>query len=106
MERPRGSNADEWALFLSEWPNADGFVAVQIAEAIECAERDACERAIDRMGWPEINAFKDELHGGQSVYEDAGGFMLRAIRRLFGLPSHRDEVVTYRQAARALIESQ
>jgi hypothetical protein len=45
-ERPKGNNADEWHLFLSERldsratsPNGLLFVAVQIAEAIDDAER-------------------------------------------------------------------
>lgn len=42
MNRPTNSNADEWALFLSEYvsEHAEGvtdFLAVQIAEAIEDA---------------------------------------------------------------------
>ena len=45
--RPAGSNADEWHLFLCEYlcdrPNGAGdglaFIAVQIAEAIDDAER-------------------------------------------------------------------
>lgn len=36
-KRPTGSNADEWALFLSEHHGATEFLAVQIAEAIEQA---------------------------------------------------------------------
>jgi hypothetical protein len=46
--RPRGSNADEWHLFLCQrldnratYPNGLEFTAVQIAEAIE-AERKRC----------------------------------------------------------------
>lgn len=46
--RPKGNNADEWHLFLSEWldnsatcPNGMTFMAVQIAEAIDDAERRA-----------------------------------------------------------------
>ena len=46
MKRPRGSNADEWHLFLTEFcdnratqPNGMTYVAVQIAEAIEAAAR-------------------------------------------------------------------
>jgi hypothetical protein len=38
-QRPLGSNADEWNLFLSEHPDATGYLAVQIAEAIEEAEK-------------------------------------------------------------------
>jgi hypothetical protein len=59
------------------------------------------ERAIDRMGWPEIHAFQDELRKGQGVSEDAGGFLIRAIKALFGI--RPDPVETYRDAMRALI---
>jgi hypothetical protein len=38
-ERPLGSNADEWNLFLSENKDAISYLAVQIAVAIEEAER-------------------------------------------------------------------
>lgn len=37
--RPRGSNADEWQLFLAEHHDALPFLAVQIAEAIDAAAR-------------------------------------------------------------------
>jgi hypothetical protein len=37
-QRPLGSNADEWQLFLSEHQDACPYLAVQIAEAIEEAE--------------------------------------------------------------------
>lgn len=66
-------------------------------------ERAALERAIDRMGWPEIRAFHAELDRGQDVHEDAGGFMMRAVRALFGLPSPKVAVETYQAAARAMI---
>lgn len=59
----------------------------------------AAERAIDRMGWDEIHAFQDRL--GQSPYEDAGGFMLRKIKRLFGICP--DPLPTYQEAARAML---
>lgn len=102
LPRPAGSNADEWAMFLEEYRDAPSYIAVQIAEAIEQAEREACERAIEQMGWPEIHAFHAELGRGQSVYEDAGGFFLRAFRRLLRMPI-RDRIVTYREAARAAL---
>lgn len=38
-QRPLGSNADEWHMFLSENADAMPYLAVQIAEAIEDAER-------------------------------------------------------------------
>ncbi len=63
----------------------------------------ALEAAINSMGWPDINAYHAELRRGQSIDEDAGGFMMRAIRRLFGLAQKPDPVVTYQQAARALL---
>lgn len=45
MTRPTGSNADEWNLFLVEHKDALPFLAVQIAEAIEDAERRAPSRS-------------------------------------------------------------
>ena len=56
----------------------------------------------DHLGWPDINRFHDELHKGQCVYEDAGGYMLRAIMALFGKKA--DPVLSYRDAARALLQ--
>jgi len=61
------------------------------------------ERAIDRMGWAEIDAFNAEFRRGQDIYEDAGGFFIRAIKRLFGLPG-RDQVTTYKDAMRAMVK--
>ncbi|WCS27977.1 hypothetical protein LOK46_14470 [Methylobacterium sp. NMS14P] len=66
-------------------------------------EAAALERAIERMGWPEIRTFEAELARGQDVAEDAGGFMLRAVRKLFGLPAPKASVITYQQAARAMV---
>lgn len=76
---------------------------VRDGTAIVLSEEEALEAAVDRMGWPEIHAFQDELRKGQDYREDAGGFMMRAIRRLFGLPSPFEEVTTYQAAARAMI---
>jgi|GEM_PF-2798303 len=42
---PTGSNADEWALFLSEWGTA--YCAVRIAEALEAAEQRGYARGIE-----------------------------------------------------------
>ncbi|TXM92631.1 hypothetical protein [Methylobacterium sp. WL116] len=69
----------------------------------EATERSALEAAVDRMGWPEINAYYAELNLGQGIDEDAGGYFLRALRRLFGLPSNRKTVERYQAAARAMI---
>lgn len=66
-------------------------------------ENEMLEAAIDRMGWNEIHAFNAELRRGQSIYEDAGGYFMRCIKALFGIKP-QNEVVTYQQAARALVE--
>jgi len=68
-------------------------------------EEDILNAAIDRMGWPQIQAFQAELRRGQDIREDAGGFILRAIKRLFGLPPV-PSVQTYQDAARAMIAGQ
>lgn len=67
------------------------------------SERQVLCEALERIGWNEIKAFKDELRKGQSIYEDAGGYFKRAISRLFDI-APRNEVVTYRQAAQKLID--
>lgn len=41
-------------------------------------------------------AFWEELRKGQSVYEDAGGYLIRCYRAAFGLPV--DEPYTYHSA--------
>ena len=48
-QRPLGSNADEWHLFLDENKDALGFLAVQIAEAIEEAERRGGGKALEQF---------------------------------------------------------
>ena len=50
------------------------------------------ERAIERMGWPEIHGSEAELFRGQDIHEDAGGDLMRAIRALFGLPPKRSRM--------------
>ena len=75
---------------------------VRDGSAITITEQEALEAAIDRMGWPEIHAFHAELRKGQDYREDAGGFAMRAIRMLFGLPRPALDVVNYQQAAKAM----
>lgn len=67
-------------------------------------EAEVLERAIDRMGWSEIHAFQNELRKGQDVREDGGGFMIRAIKALFGV-KRGDPVENYQQAARRMIDT-
>lgn len=56
----------------------------------------------DDLGWPDIHRFNAELHKGQDLFEDAGGFMIRAIMALFG--KRADPVMNYREAAKALLD--
>jgi len=101
--RPVGSNADEWCVFLEAHPNARAFVAVQIAEAIEDAELWAVERAISKMGWPEIKAYENELRNGQQD-DDAGGYFIRCLSRLFGVKRPlRAASELYRSGMRAMV---
>lgn len=51
MNRPCGSNADEWCLFLTEHINAPEFLAVQIAEAIEAAARRVRVKKLPSAGF-------------------------------------------------------
>lgn len=44
--RPIGTDADQWQLFLAEHRAALPFLAVQIAEALEFAERRGFERGV------------------------------------------------------------
>jgi len=56
----------------------------------------------ERIGWPEIHAFQNELQRGQGVCEDGGGFFVRCIMQLFGAKS--DPVETYQEAAERLLK--
>jgi hypothetical protein len=91
--------------FVDNWPNpkrvetALALIAKTLRAALDENEAEALERAIDRMGWPEIHAFNERL--SQDVYEDAGGFIIRKIKRLFGI--RRDTVLSYQDAARAMV---
>lgn len=93
---------------LSKVRGADDYdrvvlMVVDDLEAILDSQHTAAEQAVDRMGWPEIHAFRAERAKGQSVFEDAGGYVMRCMRRLFGLPSPDTEVVSYQNAARAMV---
>lgn len=57
----------------------------------------------ERLGWSEINAFNAELHKGQSVFEDAGGYFIRCILALFGIKKPAAKIVSYQDAARSLL---
>lgn len=56
MDRPKGSNADEWLLFLTEYSKE--FCAVQIAEAIEEAVRKERERCA--LVYESVNPASDD----------------------------------------------
>lgn len=87
---------------VARWLEAHGYV-IRPAAGLDAETRKAIiEETIDQLGWPEIHAFQDELRKGQDIREDAGGFMLRAIKALLGI-RRDDQVTTYQQAARALV---
>lgn len=67
------------------------------------AEKAIIERAIDRMGWDEIHAFHNQKE--QSVYEDAGGYILRKIKALFGIPVPDNTIFTYKEACKAMLST-
>ena len=56
----------------------------------------------DDIGWPDIRSFQEELHRGQGVREDGGGFFVRCILRLSRIKS--DPVETYQEAARRMLQ--
>jgi hypothetical protein len=73
--------------------------------SMQALERSVLDRAVDRMGWEQINEFNAELKKGQDIREDAGGFFARCIRRLFGNAAPPTEVESYQSAARKMIEN-
>lgn len=68
-------------------------------------EKSILDRAVDRMTWDEINEFNAEIRKGQDVREDAGGYMMRCIRRLFGRADPPTEIESYQSAARRMMRS-
>ena len=79
IERPAGSNADEWLLFLSYWldsrvinPHGLVYVAVQIVEAIDAttrAEPAPSSRAVAEALKKRADWLRDErLRGGDSQH--------------------------------------
>ena len=65
---------------------------------------EVLETIVANLGWPEIHAMQAELRRGQDIYEDAGGFFIRAYRMLFGLPRIDWEIQNYQQAVRTLLK--
>ncbi len=57
----------------------------------------------EKLGWSEIKAFNAELHRGQSIFEDAGGYFIRCILALFGIKKPDAKVVSYQDAVKALL---
>jgi hypothetical protein len=60
---------------------------------------DAVESLISHMGWEQVKAFQNEMRRGQ-LYEDAGGYFIRAIGKLFGARGRYDELDIYKRAAK------
>lgn len=82
-----------------------GVFPYEVVRDQHLAEADAVIEAItSAIGWPEINAYRDELSKGQDIREDAGGYFARAIGALFGRES--GPVETYKKAAERLLRDQ
>jgi hypothetical protein len=94
---------DFWALTEAEETALRGLLRRAVELLLE-KRRAALADAMAEIGWAEIEAFEAALKRGQDVREDAGGFFARALRRLFGLPPPPDPLMTYRDAARALVD--
>lgn len=58
----------------------------------------------EELEWQDIDAYEAELRKGQSIREDAGGYFLRCLKRLIGYKIPDEDVITYRKAAKALID--
>lgn len=67
--------------------------------------KQVLEAYTDNLGWDQLHKYHEELRRGQCVYEDAGGYFIRAIKALFGCKIRRDELETYQEATRRLIEA-
>ena len=80
------------------------FAAKTAGVTVEQAEH-VLETVVANLGWPEIHAMQEELKRGQDVYEDAGGFFMRAYRRLFGLSRAATTVTNYRDAVAAMLDA-
>lgn len=65
--------------------------------------QQVADTLIDEMGWEEINRFYDEKSFGQAE-DDAGGFVLRCIGKLFGARGRYDDLTAYKVRARAAIK--
>jgi len=79
----------------------------EVAESLGIEEQLVCAviaKTISLMGWEEIKAFHAEKSKGQSVFEDAGGYLLRCIAVLFGKKTNY-EVLNYQDAMRAMIDA-
>lgn len=90
-ERPDGSNADEWRLFLSMYldnratqPNGLSFVAMQIAEAIDAAQPASPLRGItDEMVNLACEVYAEVYHDDD---KDMGDAMRAALKAILAAP--------------------
>ena len=56
----------------------------------------------NHIEWTDIHRFQDEARKGQSIHEDAGGFVARTIKALLRIKT--DPVTTYQAAAKAMLD--
>ena len=104
-ERPLGSNADEWHLFLSLYldsratqPNGLTYVAVEITDAIEAAS--TCQpKEPKEPGSPFTASEKASLYAAQSKH------MSDLVKRLRAMPSSFNDALRTMDDAAARIEA-
>lgn len=83
-------------------------VISRVAQRIGVSEalvQRVAETFCDELSWQELHPYFDELRKGQSIYEDAGGYFLRCIKRLFGIRTDDEEILTYRKAMAELVKA-
>lgn len=67
--------------------------------------KQVLEAYTDNLSWDQLHEYHKELRKGQCVREDAGGYVIRTIKALFGCKINRDELETHQDAVRRLIEA-
>ena len=97
-DAPTGSNADKWALFLSEWGTA--YCAVRIAEAIEVAEQRGYARGIREAEKACVGEYLEDEASTEddAAYDRAVADCIMAVRALSPTPP---APVTVQEAAKA-----
>lgn len=90
-EAPTGSNADEWALFLSEWGTA--YCAVRIADRIEALEAKLAENQAASGECPTIAYFIGVMDGKSVEVKDLEAKLAKAMEGLHESEAEIDQYI-------------